>query len=128
MMPGGPVFGVLFFGSLVLAGFTSLISLLQVVSAALQEKFGIRRQVASLVVTGTTGLLSVVLFSTTNGLNALDVVDKFANKVGSSSLPSHDPRGRARPADAAQTLRTHLNRTSTAPRKWWTSPSGIVNR
>ena len=40
MMPGGPIFGVLFFSSLVLAGVTSLLSLLQVVSGGLQDKFG----------------------------------------------------------------------------------------
>ncbi len=39
MMPGGPIFGVLFFSSLVLAGVTSLLTLLQVVSI-LQDKSG----------------------------------------------------------------------------------------
>lgn len=34
MMPGGALFGVLFFASLVLAGITLLISLVQVVAAA----------------------------------------------------------------------------------------------
>lgn len=128
MMPGGPVFGVLFFGSLVLAGFTSLISLLQVVSAALQEKFGIRRQVASLVVTGTTGLLSVVLFSTTNGLNALDVVDKFANEVGIVIAAIALTLVVGLGLRMLPTLRTHLNRTSTARvGKWWDIAVGIVN-
>ncbi len=128
MMPGGPVFGVLFFGSLVLAGFTSLISLLQVVSAALQEKFNLRRQTASLIVTGTTGLLSVVLFSTTNGLNALDVVDKFANEVGIVLAAIAMTVVVGAGLRMLPTLRTHLNRTSTLRvGKWWDIAVGIVN-
>ena len=82
MMPGGPFFGVIFFASLVIAGFTSLISLLQVVSSALQEKFGMNRRLAALITCGTTGVLSIGLYSTTNGLNALAVVDKFINELG----------------------------------------------
>ncbi|MBT1018568.1 sodium-dependent transporter, partial [Canibacter sp. lx-72] len=40
LMPGGPIFGVLFFTSLALAGITSLLSILQVVIGAFQDKFG----------------------------------------------------------------------------------------
>ena len=82
MMPGGPVFGVIFFASLSIAAFTSLISLLQVVSAAIQEKFGLTRRLAALLTCGLTGALSIFVFSTTDGLNALDVVDKFINEIG----------------------------------------------
>ncbi|WP_210507238.1 sodium-dependent transporter [Naasia sp. SYSU D00057] len=81
-MPGGPLFGALFFGSLTLAGFTSLISVLQVVSAGVQEKFGLSRWQATLGIGGTAAILSVLLFSTTTGLLALDVVDNWANNVG----------------------------------------------
>ncbi|HWM15860.1 MAG TPA: sodium-dependent transporter, partial [Microbacterium sp.] len=81
-MPGGPIFGALFFGSLVMAGFTSLISLLQVVSAAVQEKFGISRRGAALGVGVVSAVLSVVLFGTTTGLLALDVADQWANNIG----------------------------------------------
>lgn len=82
MMPGGPIFGIIFFSSLTIAGFTSLISLLQVVSAAIQEKFGTSRRLAALYSVGVTGIVSVLVFSTTNGLNALDVVDKYINEIG----------------------------------------------
>jgi NSS family neurotransmitter:Na+ symporter len=81
-MPGGPIFGCLFFGSLALAGFTSLVSVLQVVSAAVQEKFGITRRAAAIGVGGVSAVLSVLIFSTTTGLLALDVVDQWANNVG----------------------------------------------
>ncbi|MBI9113593.1 sodium-dependent transporter [Sanguibacter suaedae] len=82
MMPGGPVFGVLFFSALALAGITSLLSLLQVVSSAFQEKFGWTPRQGALRVGGVAAVLSVVLFSTTTGLPLLDTVDTFANEVG----------------------------------------------
>jgi NSS family neurotransmitter:Na+ symporter len=81
-MPGGPLFGALFFGSLTLAGFTSLISVLQVVSAALQEKFRLTPRAAAAAVGSVSAVLSILLFSTTTGLLALDVTDQYANNVG----------------------------------------------
>lgn len=81
-MPGGPVFGCLFFGSLTLAGFTSLVSVLQVVSAAVQEKFGLSTRRAALSVGIVSAILSMLIFSTTTGLLALDVVDQWANNIG----------------------------------------------
>lgn len=81
-MPGGPIFGCLFFGSLALAGFTSLISVLQVVSAAIQEKFGLSPRAAAVGVGVVSAVLSVLIFSTTTGLLALDVTDQWANNIG----------------------------------------------
>ena len=81
-MPGGPIFGALFFGSLVMAGFTSLVSVLQVVSAAFQEKFGLTRRQSALRVGGVSAILSILLFSTTTGLLALDTADQWANNIG----------------------------------------------
>lgn len=81
-MPGGPIFGALFFGSLVMAGFTSLVSVLQVVSAAFQEKFGLTRRESAVRVGGVTAILSILLFSTTTGLLALDTADQWANNIG----------------------------------------------
>ncbi|MEV8369809.1 sodium-dependent transporter [Microbacterium sp. NPDC064584] len=81
-MPGGPIFGILFFGSLVMAGFTSLISVLQVVSAAVQEKFALTPRGAAVGVGVVSAILSILLFSTTTGLLALDVADQWANNIG----------------------------------------------
>lgn len=81
-MPGGQVFGVLFFGSLTMAGFTSLISILQVVSAGFQEKFGLSRTSATIGIGVVATVLSVGLFSTTTGLFALDTIDNWANNIG----------------------------------------------
>ncbi len=81
-MPGGPVFGVLFFGSLALAGMTSLISILQVVSAAFQEKFGLSVRGAALTIGGVAAIVSVLLYSTTTGVTLLDTVDDYVNNAG----------------------------------------------
>jgi len=81
-MPGGALFGALFFGSLVMAGFTSLLSVLQVVSSAFQDKFAITPRQASLRVGSILGVVSVLLFATTTGLFALDTIDQWANNVG----------------------------------------------
>ncbi|AOZ71914.1 sodium-dependent transporter [Boudabousia tangfeifanii] len=81
-MPGGAIFGFLFFTSLVLAGMTSLMSLIQVVSGAFQEKFNWRPVRASITIGVPAALVSLLLFSTTSGLNTLDVVDKYTNEIG----------------------------------------------
>ena len=112
MMPGGPLFGVLFFSSLVLAGVTSLLSLLQVVSGAIQDKFALTPAKASLVMGIPTTIISLALFATRSGLNTLDIVDNFINNVGvvgcaiAMALYSALVRPRLRG------LRTHLNSVS----------------
>jgi NSS family neurotransmitter:Na+ symporter len=82
MMPGGPLFGVLFFGSLTLAGLTSLLSILQVVSAAFQEKFGLSVRQGAIRVGSVAAVISLALFSTTTALPVLDTVDKYVNEIG----------------------------------------------
>lgn len=78
----GPIMGVLFFVSLVFAGITSMISLLEVVIAAFREKTGMHRVAATWVVGGVTAVASIILFPTTTGLNLLDVTDHFINNIG----------------------------------------------
>lgn len=78
----GPLLGVLFFASLVFAGITSMISLLEVVIAAFREKTGMHRRAATWVVGGFTAAVSILLFPTTTGLNLLDVTDHFINNLG----------------------------------------------
>jgi NSS family neurotransmitter:Na+ symporter len=55
---------------------------LQVVSAAVQEKFGMSARGAAVGVGLVSAVLSVLLFSTTTGLLALDVADQWANNIG----------------------------------------------
>ncbi len=81
-MPGGPIFGALFFGSLVMAGFTSLLSVLQVVSSAFQDKFGLSARQAAVRVGSVLAVVSILLFATTTGLFALDTIDQWANNIG----------------------------------------------
>ncbi|MGO4888916.1 sodium-dependent transporter [Anaerobacillus sp. MEB173] len=75
------LFGVLFFGSLVLAGLSSLISIVQTYIAALQDKFGISRTKAVAFGGGLSALISI-LFATQGGLFFLDAVDYFINSFG----------------------------------------------
>ena len=75
------LFGALFYLSLVFAGMTSLISIVETYVAAAQDKFQVSRQKAVLV----GGLLATVislLFATKGGLYLLDIVDYFINNFG----------------------------------------------
>lgn len=81
-MPGGSLLGVLFFASLVLAGITSLVSIVEVVIDAFEDKFNLGRTASVAVVGGLMAVVSLVLFPTTTGLNLLDIVDNFANNFG----------------------------------------------
>ncbi|WP_026460994.1 sodium-dependent transporter [Schaalia suimastitidis] len=112
MMPGGPLFGVLFFTSLVLAGVTSLLSLLQVVSGGLQDKFGLSPKVASLVMGVPAMVLSVLLFGTTSGLNTLDIVDSFINNIGVVGCAITMTIFAAMVGPRLKGLRAHLNAVS----------------
>src|SRR5699024_10009850 len=81
-MPGGTVLGVLFFASLVLAGITSLVSIVEVVLDAFEDKFNLSRNASVGIVGGVMAIASILLFSTTEGLNLLDIIDNFANNFG----------------------------------------------
>ena len=78
----GPIFGVLFFLSLAIAGFTSLMSLLEVVISAVQDKLNLARVPATLGIGGLMAVLALILFPTTSGLVTLDIMDKFTNNIG----------------------------------------------
>lgn len=80
--PMGWLIGILFFGSLVFAGVTSMISILEVIVAAIQDKLNIGRVNATLLVCIPMGIVSTLLFGTATGLPVLDVMDKFVNTYG----------------------------------------------
>lgn len=80
--PFGSTIGVLFFGSLLFAGVTSLVSILEVIIAAVQDKLKVERVKAAALVCVPMGLVSTLLFGTTTGLPVLDVLDKFINNFG----------------------------------------------
>jgi NSS family neurotransmitter:Na+ symporter len=81
-MPGGAIFGVLFFLSLIFAGLTSLVSLIQVPIAAIADKLGISEKLSTVIVGGLMAVASLLTMPTATGLSVLDVVDAFANNVG----------------------------------------------
>lgn len=81
-MPGGTIFGALFFGSLTLAGMTSMISIMEVILAGFMDKFGMTRAQAAYGLGGILMVVSIALFSTTSGLTALDTIDHWANNIG----------------------------------------------
>ncbi|HIW96700.1 MAG TPA: sodium-dependent transporter [Candidatus Corynebacterium gallistercoris] len=81
-MPLGEFFGVLFFGSLFLAGVTSLISIMEVVISGVSDKLNLKRSTAAISVGSIMAVISVTLFSTTSGLITLDIMDKFTNNLG----------------------------------------------
>lgn len=80
--PAGALLGVLFFASLILAGITSLVSILEVVISAVRDKFEMTRITATMVVSLPIAVISVLLFSTTSTLTVLDIIDNFINKFG----------------------------------------------
>ena len=80
--PAGALLGILFFGSLVIAGLTSLVSVIEVVISAVRDKFELTRVGASLAVGLPAAVLSLALFSTASGLYTLDVLDHWMNQYG----------------------------------------------
>ena len=85
-LPGGAfvagTVGVLFFGSLVLAGLTSAISVIEVVVSAVRDKFEMSRLGASMAVGVPAAAISIALLGSTTGLHVLDIVDHFINRFG----------------------------------------------
>ena len=126
-MPAGPLFGALFFGSLTMAGFTSLISILQVVSAGIQEKFGLTRRRAVLVLGTVATVLSVVGFSTTTGLIALDTIDNWSNNIGIVASAVLMCIFLIWVLRKGPELRYHLTAVSTFPvGRWWYACVGAI--
>ena len=80
--PLGSVLGVAFFGSLVVAGLTSLMSIMEVVIAGVRDKIGISKPMAVAVVGIPMAAISTLLLGTTTGLYFLDITDEFVNKFG----------------------------------------------
>ena len=82
MGSSGDIVGFLFFGSLVVAGISSLISILEVPISAFQEKFDWSRKKAVAVICGVCAVISISAFSTGSSLVLVDVIDHFANNIG----------------------------------------------
>ncbi|GAA1155577.1 sodium-dependent transporter [Ornithinicoccus hortensis] len=126
-MPGGSLFGALFFGCLVVAGFTSIISILQGVSGSVQEKFGLGIRQSAVTVSAICAVISIALFSTTSGLLALDTVDQWANNIGVVTSAILMTLLLVWVLRRGEELRFHLNAVSTFQiGRWWNFLIGVV--
>lgn len=77
----GRMFAIFFFLSLLFAGISSSISLLEAFVSALYEKFRIKRKLATTIVC-IIGFSGGLIYTTQGGLYILDVVDRFVNRFG----------------------------------------------
>lgn len=75
------VFGILFFGSLVIAGLSSIISMIEAVVANIQDKFSVSRGKSTTIICAV-GFLGSILFTTGAGLYLLDIFDHFNMEFG----------------------------------------------
>lgn len=81
LIPGGAVFGVLFFAALVVAGISSSVSIVEAFTSAVVDKFHWdRRQVVTSL--SVLGLLGGLLFTSRGGLFWLDIVDHYLTHFG----------------------------------------------
>jgi NSS family neurotransmitter:Na+ symporter len=81
LMPGGALFGAIFFLCLCVAGISSSISIFEAFTSALVDKFGMRRRRVVNVV-AVFGFLGSAVFVTRGGLFWLDIVDHFLTHYG----------------------------------------------
>ncbi|MFL0579675.1 sodium-dependent transporter [Dietzia sp. 179-F 9C3 NHS] len=114
-MPGGPVWGVVFFVCLILAGLTSLISIVEVVISSFQDKIGGSRTVATLAIGLPMAVISLVLMPTEQGLQNLDILDKFSNNLGIVGIALIALIAVMFVLRLAPQLRDHLNSVSSWP-------------
>lgn len=80
-MPGGNIFGFVFFLCLFIAGVTSSISIIEAFTSAAIDKFGYSRKrfVSILAIVGFAGS---IIFTSNAGLYWLDIVDHFLTHYG----------------------------------------------
>ncbi|MBT8099283.1 MAG: sodium-dependent transporter [Gammaproteobacteria bacterium] len=80
-MPGGPVFGALFFLLLAFAAVTSIIAIIEPIVAYAEDKWGMRRRTGCLVfglLAWLIGLASVLSFNRWRNVEPLGMFDAFA--------------------------------------------------
>jgi len=125
--PAGALIGVLFFGSLVVAGLTSLVSVIEVVISAVRDKLDLGRATASLVVGVPAAAASVLLFATTTGVPILDTADHFINRFGILLVAVVSMLAVTWVYRDLDHLRDHLNSTGSVQLgSWWLGLVGVV--
>jgi NSS family neurotransmitter:Na+ symporter len=120
------LFGFLFFASLVLAGMTSLISIVETFVAGVQEKFNVSRSRSVLLGGGLAAIISI-LFSSRGGLFFLDVVDYFINNFGVALAGLVEVIAIAWVARELKNLQSHANGISDMRLGvWWRICLGVI--
>ena len=110
LIPGGSVFGIIFFFCLVIAGLSSAVSIIEVFVAAMIDKFGFSRQrIVSVLCLG--GLIGSTVFASQAGLHWLDIVDHYITHYGLVTIGFLECVLIAWIFNLA-TLRDHINRIS----------------
>src|SRR5699024_3501382 len=59
-----------------------MISIVEVVISSFQDKVGVSRTVATMAIGVPMAVVSILLMPTEQGLQNLDILDKFANSIG----------------------------------------------
>jgi neurotransmitter:Na+ symporter, NSS family len=88
-MPGGHIFSVLFFLMLSVAGITSMVGLVEAVTAWLEDRFEYSRHKAAIIVVGSVAGFSILSILSYNvieelriaGRNFNDAMDLFSNQI-----------------------------------------------
>jgi len=75
------LFGCLFFGSLVIAGLSSSVSIIEAFASGLVDKFNYNRKTVVSVLC-ISGFIGGIIFTTQGGINWLDIVDHFLTQYG----------------------------------------------
>jgi NSS family neurotransmitter:Na+ symporter len=81
LMPGGNLFGAVFFLCLFVAGMSSAVSIIEAFVSAVVDKFGVRRQPLVTLVC-VLGFLGSMIFASQGGLFWIDIVDHFVTHYG----------------------------------------------
>jgi len=126
-LPGlNSLFGLLFFGSLLFAGLTSAVSILEACISAVRDKFGLTRTGAVNLVCGLSFLVSLV-YVTRGGLYYLDTVDHFINSYGIVLAGLFEVILVAWVARQLGALRQHVNDSSyVRVGGWWTIALSVI--
>ncbi|HEV3471936.1 MAG TPA: sodium-dependent transporter, partial [Actinomycetota bacterium] len=114
------LFAVVFFFSLVIAGLTSQISIVEVYVAAIRDKFDMSRTTSVMIGGGTAALVSIA-FATRGGLYVLDAADHFVNEIAAVSAGLLEVALIAWVFRQIDALRSHTNAISdVSVGRWWT--------
>ncbi|RCW66966.1 sodium-dependent transporter [Saliterribacillus persicus] len=125
-MPASSLFGFLFFGSLVLAGISSMISISETYISAVQEKFSISRKTAVFTGGGLAAIVSL-FYANEGGLFLLDTVDYFINNYGVALAGLFEVVAIAWFAKSLKEFKGHANEVSDIKLgTWWTICLGVI--